>query len=292
VEEKKKVEKKVDGEKSKELLEEMKKYDITAVTAKKIIERVKVMNLLQTKLYPFYLNYDEDEFQISNVSSQLPRWWKSPEHDYELIKGVKDCGFDFKKIFSDKTYIFEEVPRTVKKQDISKRGIYPREGICTKRLEALVANFTKVHENFVKKMSSSKTPPKNLKKSEKKDEIDEPIESNSEDELDEEKKKSKKISKQKNIESYIQNSKNEVKNDNENIIKVKNKKVTKKKEVPIEKKEENVLPNEFVINNEKAIPKTKKAKKKIDDKDLVSNLKKRKLEFEKDDDESNNKKKK
>lgn len=105
------------------------KLAIPPQTAKKLLTRIELMNGLYTHVYP---HWDECKTKFSYLkSSGLPKWWKSGQHDKELVRGIKKHGFDFKKIFEDKDFKFG-----------SKEP--PRDGLIIGRIEEIVQLSKKI----------------------------------------------------------------------------------------------------------------------------------------------------
>ncbi|KAG2374630.1 hypothetical protein C9374_010649 [Naegleria lovaniensis] len=103
--------------------------EIPPQTAKKVLTRIELMNGLYTHVYP---HWDECKTKFSYLkSSGLPKWWKSGQHDKELVRGIKKHGFDFKKIFEDKNFKFG-----------SKEP--PRDGLVIGRIEEIVQLSRKI----------------------------------------------------------------------------------------------------------------------------------------------------
>ena len=105
--------------------------DLAPGTAKKLLQRIEIMNNLYMHVYP---NWEEckDKFKYLKASgSGLPKWWKSNQHDRELVRGIKKHGFEFKKLFADKDLKFGKTES-------------PREGLLFARLEEIISLCKKI----------------------------------------------------------------------------------------------------------------------------------------------------
>ncbi|EFC50563.1 chromodomain helicase DNA binding protein [Naegleria gruberi] len=105
--------------------------DLAPGTAKKLIQRIDIMNSLYTLVYPNWDEYKSKMKYLKPTGSGLPKWWKSEAHDKELIRGIKKHGFDFKKLFEDKEFKFG-----------SKDS--PREGLLLSRIEEIISLLRKI----------------------------------------------------------------------------------------------------------------------------------------------------
>jgi hypothetical protein len=89
-------------------------------TAQKLLSRIKIMQELAVNVFPNLKDFLNKLKSLTTSGHGLPKWW-SHKDDMHLINGVKQYGFDFRKIF-------EDYPEDKKA---------PREGLLTKRLSVI-----------------------------------------------------------------------------------------------------------------------------------------------------------
>jgi chromodomain-helicase-DNA-binding protein 7 len=131
------------------------KEDIAQNTAKKVLQRCRIMIDLKRFVFP---NIEEMKDKLAHLKvpgSGLPRWWK-PIHDAQIIKGVKHHGFNFKELFEDKKLIFVKVKEEEEKTSKAKDFSFPREGLCLNRLQTIGRFFQKMI--ILGSPTKSKTP--------------------------------------------------------------------------------------------------------------------------------------
>jgi len=91
------------------------------------------MDKLSEFVFPHLKELESKLKFLKATGCGLPKWWKSELHDQELLDGVKEHGFDFKKIFTEEKYSFSIEKKTC-----------PREGLCLTRLENICTFFEKM----------------------------------------------------------------------------------------------------------------------------------------------------
>jgi len=133
-----------DDEKPKKETDEFKSIekdveDLTQKSAKKILERVRLMRGLA--MYVF----EEAEENVTKFNrhtkkkgSGLPLWWKVNTHDVELIKGVQKYGVDARAIMNDKDYSFSKLTEEQTKK--------VRDALIVKRLDDFSKFMEKLHK--------------------------------------------------------------------------------------------------------------------------------------------------